>query len=535
VTREPRRRAIGMELAGVAGAVVLGLVGLAHVAISGRAFFLFFDGDSQLLPLMRQAVLDGGPLHFALSTGLAFPELALYLACAAFATSVQGAIAINAVVDVVILYALVRVIAGQVAPNSGRARRIGLAVGSMALFTLLLLFQSGREDNTFELLSMTLTGAYYLASVVGTVATVALTMVAVRRSGRRHLGPAIGIALVAVVSVGASPIYIAWSVIPMFVVLAGLVLLRRVHWRTAIVPAAAVVIGTILGLLVRIPLAPFITADPLSYVHVLQIRTSLAAFAHSVIDTVQGSATGFLTIVGLVVMVVLSIVATIVAIRRRVSIAVLGLTAFASVTSIVVIVGAVVLGQNATRYLLPAAFLPVLTLPAVIVMFRWDRLLVVRRRAVAIGAAVLLAIGVIVAPASAIGAVQTVRYTSADCLDRWLDGRDLVGAGEYWATRSMNVYDPQAHILQIVPTATSYIWLVDLDQYRVDAVSYVVVDDPAADAGWGASLTGAFGAPAQVVRCSGYQIYDYVGTAGEPLLTKAIVDSADAERVARGW
>ena len=138
-------------------------------------------------------------------------------------------------------------------------------------------------------------------------------------------------------------------------------------------------------------------------------------------------------------------------------------------------------------------------------------------------------------PVAAARAVPSTRYAQADCLTDWLSGRDLIGAGQYWTIRPIQVYNPSVHLMQIEPIAEPYIWLNDLDAYRVSTVDYVLVDAPAEALGWGTALRQTYGEPSSVVACGLYSIYDYDGATGQQRLTHDIVTAAAKARAARGW
>ncbi len=530
-------RAVGIELAGVVAAIVLALIAVAHVASTAGSPILFYDGDSLPLPLLSDALLHGSPLHFVVSTTLFIPETLLYLACAAVASTVQGAIAVNAVVNVLVFYGIARGVAAVEAPRTGRGRRVALAVLGIAVFTAFVLFENSGAYNSFELFTLNLTGTYYWSTVVGMGGTAILVVgsIAGRTSAHRVLA-VVGIGLIAAVCTLTSPLYIAWSVIPVLVLLALLLLIRRMTWRQGLPPAAAIVAGAVVGYAARGWFQPFLAADPVGYVHPLRVGHSVLSYGHAVIETASSSRGGIVVMVGIVVVLVVTAVAAIRMIRTRGSFALVAMPTLTVLTAVIITVGAILLGQDATRYLLPAAVLPVLLLPAIFqalgshwsIPARW-------RRPVGWTALILLVAGAVLAPLAATVAVPSTRYSQADCLTDWIDGRDLVGAGQYWTIRPIQVYNPTVRLVQIEPLTEPYVWLNDLDAYRVRSIDYVVVDAPAAAQGWGTSLRQAYGDPGSVTTCDAYSIYDYDGTPGQAKLTHDIVSAAAKDRVARGW
>ena len=61
------------------------------------------------------------------------------------------------------------------------------------------------------------------------------------------------------------------------------------------------------------------------------------------------------------------------------------------------------------------------------------------RAGVAVAMAAVLATGIAVAPGTA-HAVATARYPAAACLDRWADGRQVTGVGQFWTVRPLATY-----------------------------------------------------------------------------------------------
>jgi hypothetical protein len=540
-------RAISIELLGVLAALALALIALAHMASSGRSWILFYDGDSELLPLIAHTIRAGQPLHWAMSTTLFIPEIALYLICAVVTSTVHEAIALNAVVNQFVFFLIIRGVAGFVGSGWSRRRRVVLSVVGQAVFTGFVLLESSPSNNIFELFSLNLTGTYYWFIVVST-GLVALLVARLLGNGARPsarsrwlMVGAIGIiTLIAVIS---SPIYIAWVLAPTAVVVALLLVLRRIRLQESVLIAVTLLVGCVVGWVARAPFKNYISIDPVSYVHLWQFRLSLGSYKVAVLSTAE-TGLGTVVLVGMVAVVVISLIAAILAYRRGVRDGALYLPTIAGLTALVLCIGAVVTGQNAPRYLLPGVMLPIFLFPAVLAEIahlpRIARLRLARplssstARTLGIMSVLVLAASLVVVPVVTFRAVSNSTFSQAKCLEKWVDGRNLTGVGSYWTVRTFDVYgDKSVHLLQVqIPSLTAYAWMIDLDSYRVPDVSYVMVtnSDPS-----GSEVTSLLGSPAHEVSCSGYQIYDYAGTPGEQKLTSIVTSSGAAERAARGW
>jgi hypothetical protein len=158
-----------------------------------------------------------------------------------------------------------------------------------------------------------------------------------------------------------------------------------------------------------------------------------------------------------------------------------------------------------------------------------------KQRSAALGLLlVVLLLGGIVGTGSAVAAsVSRAHLPGAACLEGWLAGRTLTGAGQFWAIRGLKTYGtPNVHLLQIDEYLNARPWMVNLADYDGGRVSYLVLDDRSA---WGEELVDTLGAPRANISCGTYTILDYEGTAGEKVLTRHVAESGAAQREQRGF
>ncbi|WIE76109.1 hypothetical protein [Curtobacterium sp. MCSS17_007] len=538
--RPVRRRwgAVGREALGAAVALALSVIALGHVMATERVALLWYDGDSVLLPLVERSIRLGQPFEWAMSPALFFfPELPVYLLCSLVTATPQQALALNGVLVLLAVYALVRAAANELMPAARRSARITVSATALGFVTAIVLTEYTATATSLELGSLLLTTTYYYGALLAMLGTAVLVLRAVR-TGRASATVLVVTGLVAACTTASNPLYVPWSAAPVVVTLVLLTLARRVPWRPTAWMSGALVAGSVAGYLLRIPLAPFVSLDPSTYVHPEQAGRTLAFFA-ALTDDRAGSARGDAELLLLFAGVALAVGGTVWAWRVRTARTVLVATVLPLVTVVAVSVGVVVAGSQTPRYLEPIVTAPLLALVAVAELVRSAvrRTRVHRPRrgvrlAVAVATAVVLVAGVVTAPGT-VGAVATARYAPAACLDRWADGRRVTGVGQFWTVRPLAAYaSDDVELLQVRDTFETYPWLVDLGAYRDAEPTFVVIG---ANDLWTTAVEDSLGAPATITHCTGFDVYDYAGTAGAAILQRDVVDSADRIRRDRGF
>ncbi|MGG7306156.1 hypothetical protein ACQXVK_03080 [Curtobacterium sp. AB451] len=536
--RPARGRAVGQEALGALVALALSVIALRHVVATPRVTLLWYDGDSVLLPLVRRSMELGQPFEWAMSPALFFfPELPVYLLCSLVTATPQQALALNGVLVLLAVYALVRAAANELMPAARRSARIAVSAVALGFVTLLVLTESSATATSLELASLLLTTTYYYGAVLAMLGTAVLVLRAVR-TGRASVPVLVVLGLVAACTTASNPLYVPWSAAPVVVTLVLLALARRLPWRLVAVLAGTVTVGSVVGYLLRIPLRPFVSLDPSTYVQPSRAGETLGFFA-ALTDDRAGSAAGDAGLLLLLVGVLLSVGGTVWAWRVRTSRTVLVAAALPLVTVVAVSVGVVVAGSETPRYLEPIVTAPLLALVAVAELARTAvrRTQVHRprrgiRAVLALAAAGVLLTGVATAP-STLRAVVDARSDPAACLDRWAGGRDVVGVGQFWTVRPLATYaSTNVQLLQVRDTFQTYPWLVDLGAYRDAAPTFVVIGSGDV---WTTAVEDSLGPPATITHCAGFDVYDYAGTAGAAVLQRDVVDSADAIRRERGF
>jgi hypothetical protein len=530
--------AAGQEALGALVALALSVIALRHVIATARVDLLWYDGDSVLLPLVHRSLALGQPFEWAMSPALFFfPELPVYLLCAAVTATPQQALAVNGVLVLLAVYALVRAVANELMPSAPRSARVAVSAVALGFVTLVVLTESSATATSLELASLLLTTTYYYGVVLAMLGTAVLVLRAVR-TGTASVPVLVVLGLVAACTTASNPLYVPWSAGPVVVTLLLLAAARRLPWRPVLLLAGTVTAASVVGYLLRIPLRRFVSLDPSTYVRPSRAGETLGFFA-ALTDDRAGSAAGDAGLLLLFAGVLLAVGGTVWAWRVRTSRAVLVAAALPLVTVVAVSVGVVVAGSETPRYLEPVVTAPLLALVAVAELTRTAvrRTQVHRRRRgarvvlAAAGAVVLLA-GVATAPGT-VHAVASARYAPAACLDRWADGRDVVGVGQFWTVRPLAAYAARnVQLLQVRDTFATYPWLVDLAAYRDARPTFVVIG---ANDLWTTAVEDSLGSPATITHCRGFDVYDYAGTAGAAVLQRDVVSSAEAIRRERGF
>ncbi|MFJ4998800.1 hypothetical protein ACIP5T_11640 [Microbacterium sp. NPDC088619] len=492
-------RAWVRELAGWLSAAAVSLATTSAVASSARADLLFRDGDSMVVALLARSLLSGEPLDWAMSSVLFLPESAAFTALdAALPLEANALFAISAIVNLLALYGAIRLAAGRA--RTGMAP-VAWSVVALAVFGVLSMTDVSASREAMDLASLQLTTTYYSATVVGVVVTIGI----VRRmvdSCELRASPLIALGLVALVSTLSNPLYAVWTTLPLALLLAIASISPRLRTRTPVI-IVALLAGTTVGFLSRIPLAAWITKTGIGYVQPAQWHESIDYYARLVGERLQSP----LGVLGILITAALLVVAVVRTVRPRHPGSRL-VAAMAWVSPVMVVVGAIALGTHAARYLQPFAFAPVLALVSHPQALRVGER--VRRAAAGLTAVLLLVIGGVSIPRLADAATRP----DADlaCVADWVDASGRTGAGQFWTVRLPKLHlSDSSRLVQVDHQLNAYAWLVNRTDFTVGEVSFLVEDSQTVP--WDLPQDVL---PARVVDCGRYSILD-LGTETLPL------------------
>lgn len=481
------------ELTGWLAALALALIVSAQVAASARSELLFRDGDSLIVALFAQSSLSGEASHWAMSSVLFFPEAAVFSGLDLLLPwNVNGLLAANAVVNLLMLYGALRLVAGR--QRSGTAP-VTWALIATAVFGLLAVTETSASRDALELASVLLTTTYYSTTVIAVVLAVGLIRRFVAREGR-GTGLLIIVGCVAAVATLSNPLFAVWATVPLAVVLA-LLALRPAARHRVLLPLAVLIGGTGLGFLGRIPFSAWIANTGAGYAQPELWAQSITYYAELLADRLSTP----LGIIGSLLTVVLLAFAVVRSIRvREPAERVVALAAW--VIPVLVLVGAIALGTHAARYLQPLAFAPMLALVAA------PRALPIARPRPFVAAIALVLLAGSVASVPRLTTAAQAPDADLTCVTDWVDASGRTGAGQFWTVRLPKLHlDDPAQLVQVDHQLGAYAWLVNRTDFDVDEVSFLIED--AQTVAWQLPLDAV---PEEIVDCGRYRILDFATT-----------------------
>lgn len=499
-------RAWPRELGGVAAALLMTTIVVAHLVSSERRVLLFSDGDSVLTGLVIRSLAIGQPQDWAMSSVLFLPELAMFGGLSLLGLGLTATLTLNAFVSYLALYGALRLVAGA---RSHARLPVAGALLAFGAFCALSLLEASPDRNALQLASLLGTTTYYSATVVAVVITIGLARRMLDDGQRRLRSRAVLIGAVAAASVLSNPLFLAWAVVPVGGLLGATALARRSQRGAAWPAAIALVVGSGLGLLGRIPLAPFIANTGVGYIDPGGGVESIGYYGRLLSERAQ-SVEGAIALTLSICVWVVAVALSVLALRRRAD-AVAFVAASAWVTPVLVVIGAIALGTHAARYLEPTAFAPVLALAVLPQLFRvrdTPALPVIGDAPTAVGAAgdsspqpvgaprvprgnaprrVAVLAGavaaVILATLATTGVPRLIEGATrsdpdVDCVTDWVAASGRTGAGQFWTVRTPKAHldDPRG-LVQVDDHLNGYAWLVNRDDYEAEAVSFLVIDD----------------------------------------------------------
>jgi len=487
---------------------LLGALGLSLFVVTqlagpaGRAELMFLDGDSMIVPLFSRAILEGTANDWALSAVLFVPEIILFLGLSLTGLGIQEAQFLFAVLNFVGLYLVFR--AAAVTVTKGNRAALAAAAGFIAVCILALTGSSGDGDS-LQLASLLAMTTYYAATVLGALLTVGITSRIIGNSSPQR-ALAVVLLLVATLSVFSNPLYLAWVTAPLLVVVL-VVCAGSALGRSQMLAIAAIGGGSALGYLLRIPLSPWIVADPDNYFQPSQSRQSLAYYS-SILSERLSNPPGFLAVSVVLALTVLGAWLTVRSLRHG-AIASAVVAAYSWFAPMVTTVAFILLGTDAARYLQLWAFAPALALVVLIADARLANLAESPWRRLITLAAIPALLGGVLFVVALPTAVQraTVQDPSLACAVEWVNESGAVGAGQFWSVRAVKTHsDEPSQLIQTDFALRDYSWLVDRADFAQPVVSFLIVDEQSAPF----SLPpAAEDLPSTMIDCGRFQIFDY--------------------------
>ncbi|MGP3534762.1 hypothetical protein ACTU3I_08215 [Microbacterium sp. RD1] len=481
------------------GAALALSIGVMAVVASVSADLLFTDGDSLIVAMVARSLALGEPQDWALSPVLFLPETVLYAVLSLLGLGMRATLLLNGIVNLLALYGALRVVSGRRGP--GRAPVAGALAAFTVLAVLAVLEGTARRDGA-QFVTLFTTTTYYSATVVAMILSVGIVARAFARDTATPWGAGALLAVISAVSVLSNPLFAAWATLPLVLVLSVLAIARRSGWPGTLILGGGLVAGAIGGYAARGIFAGTIVAQSGNYLRFGELGRSAGAYGQALADLFSRvNGVVWLLIVAALWLGCLPLLTR--AWRGRdLSGAFVALVALGG--TLVLTVGAFLLGTDAVRYLQPWLFLPVAALAHAVAARPAPAL---RRRAggqaVAIVAAIIAVVAVPVAVAAA-----TARDDDLDCVVQWVDASGRTGAGQFWTVRAPKAHlDDPRQLIQVDHTLRVYTWLTNRADADDDAaVTFLVTDaatypfDPPA---------GVVLGDAETVGCGRYTILDF--------------------------
>jgi len=525
------------ELAGLVGAVTWGAVVLAVLLKGPRGYWFFYDGDSVLMPMLKRSLELHQPAHWSMSSVLfLFPEIPVYLLFSAVTDGPRAALLANALFNLMALYLLTRAISQLLRrPGAPSSRPMMAALAAFAAVIGCALLERGQTQTSFQLVSMFFTTTYYYGAMLCLFAVVALALVIFKShsSSSPYWWASIGMAAAVAVSTWSDPTTVYWVAVPVPIALATALVLRRCPRRAAAQVLISLACGFGVGMIARMPFGAMIFQPVTGHLNPGAQKQAADLLSASMSEQVL-TVPGVVEIALLAALLVLAWLGLARAHRAEVAPGTAFAAAIAATGPVVLVIASLLSGDGSTRHLQPIYFLPAI---AVVIWVNHvgaghpHRSGARRVRALLSTAAALL----IVTTAGAVGptlsaeAAPTASGGGVGCLENWIAGRDLQGVGGFWTSRELLAYgSADVNLLQVTSGYQSYLWLVNRSAYADVHVSYVVTSS--VDQWQPGETVPLLGKPAAIVRCPGFDIYDFAGTAGQVKLNATVAQTAATEK-----
>ncbi len=495
----------------------MALVVVTHLAhSSGRGEMMFLDGDSMLTAIFARSVLEGAAQDWAMSASLFVPEFIAFTALAATGLSVTALQFLSAVLNFMALYLALRACAMTLPHSRARSAASALLAYLAVIGFALLEGEGGRSSlEPASLIAMT---TYYSATVLATLLAVGLAVRLISRDAP-PLPLVVTLAGLVVLSVFSNPLFVAWAVLPLLVVLTAVGIFCG-RWHQLLFVAGTLIAGSVLGFLLRMPMRHAIVIDTVSYLRPAQMRETWAYHGRLLAERLAEPG-GWIALVVTAGLVISGIVLSVLFARARAAGPLL-LALFSWFAPLATNIGFIVLGSGAARYLQLWAFAPVLALVALGI---GSGALRTRDEAVAAGspdadaqparlpvmlagaaAAVGVCLGLVALPA-AVHAATSVDE-SLTCAVDWVNDTDRVGGGQFWSIRAIKAHvDDPARVLQVRPSLQGDGWLIDRGDFvRHTSVSFLISDWHSS--GWQLPESAQW-LPFTIVECGRFRITDF--------------------------
>lgn len=522
------------------------VIEMAHIADTAWLQVFLHDSDSLTLPIIYKSLQLHEPLEWVFSAQLnLFPEAIIFAVAAVFTRTVESALAVNAFINVLVFYGLVRVILRVIASKSLAKRQ------TYGLLTVLVLlgFMLLETPTTFgqALVTYMLFSSYYSGPLFIGLLNVGVLAYLIKHplplfSRKRWLALA-GLGLINSSTVASNPMFVIQFTAPLLATLAllwqqkilkGRQFLQLVALQLAPVAVGMLVRQTILKGYIGLGLGTFLA--PVS--QIFEWRPLLALSIKTIAPIAASSALRlrmFLSTIlyfSTVFILLFSLRKSIKRFRPEVLFVLL----FIVLEPLVLLLCLYDSTVSAERYMIAPFIIGVIAISLIAVTSFSDRYV----SQIKIGLISLSLIILMISPLQfhKLTAFQNSYVANETCLDEALEGKPEAGLADYWVSRALDVYNSRdQRVLQMWHNESPaiYPWLNNVGAYRDKQFSFYILQRKH-------RLTPLFNRevtdpPANytsVSACENFLVYHYApGSQGYNDLNKSIQNSLKRVQKAR--
>jgi hypothetical protein len=498
------------------------IIELSHIVTSDWINIYLYNGDSLTLPFLREALLQHHQfLWVSSSQFLVFPEGLLYLISCLIAHSVRASLALNSIINVVVLYLIFRWLISLVGDYGLRLKQI-FALGCVLLVVLYMLLERQPLVNMSSIATLYIFNDYYYGIIVsgGILLCLMLSLKdnvdSLKSLSKQQIFLSSLSVLLAALTTFSNPIFIVQFLAPILITLCIVWLLGGIRFRFGLLLAIPLIIGTAIGYLARSPFKNFIGQSLNNHIDIGQIPPTLSLLHQSVRQDLM-SKSGLLELILIILTVLFCIFYSAWWTYQKthyknksLEYRFLLLSLFGFISTLGVILFSIAIGSLSTRYMLPLVIFPLFGLIPLFVYINkhFYKALITTSLVIIV---FVVAYGLF-SISNAAKIVSSSTYTDGSCLSRALDYKTANGVGTYWTVRALDLYSsPNEQAVQVTSQIVDYPWQANLGDYAAKNFSFVVVDknnstDPTAIKPDDSFLPSN---PSNIYACGEFYIYTY--------------------------
>lgn len=519
--------------------IVLGLaIEIKHIDTSRWINIFLYNSDSLLLPAVRSSISHHEVFQWVFSSQLyLFPEGLFYAICSIFSSGVAFSQVLNAYLNVIVLYILIRLVVGQVVKSS--LFKYLSSIILVLFFIAIMILERQPDVNQTSIATLFIFNTYYYGVTLAGIGSLYVSLLLIRRGITRISQTRLTTLLIigfllASLSTFSDPLYLIQFALPFFIAIMIMFIVRVLSLKNSLLLVSPQLFGIIFGYLVRKPFHRLIGRNTGQYISIANIGQSIHIM-HATVAEYLHTPSGFIELLLILSSILLVDIYSLYLIycqiikKEKVSHAVLLIELFSGLSPWLLVAIILITGTTTTRYFLPVIVFPILGLSVILY-----RLYTNFRKIFSSIAYIIIASTII---AGALSFPYTIYLTKQNnknysgCLERALDYRPANGVAEYWDSRPLNLYGlNNEQVLQVSNDFKIFSWLNNLGSYPNKVFTFVIVDKQATSP---LSITRSnllvLGKPQQIHVCSNFYVYIYPKNSfGSNKITNQVMSSYNA-------